>query len=142
MSIDAKTLSCYRSNYDLSAWDAVRYVGFPSPGACSAIYALCNEVESIQNQRDELLEQVDCATIVNNNLDGRLNSMIVKLAAMNEQRDELLAALDDAATSLETIAIRSYGDASSLDSKPQMRGYAGSRAEVARKYIASVKGES
>lgn len=63
MSIDAKTLSCYRSNYDLGAWDAVRYVGFPSPGACSAIYTLCNEVESIQNQRDELLEQVECATI-------------------------------------------------------------------------------
>ena len=56
-----------------------------------------------------------------------------------EERGELLAALNDAATSLETIAIRSYGESSCLDSKQQMRGFAASRARFARKAIASVK---
>lgn len=59
---------------------------------------------------------------------------------VKHQRDELLAALEDAATSLETIQLRSYGEESYLDSKQQMRGYAGSRAGVAREVIASVKG--
>ena len=58
---------------------------------------------------------------------------------VKKQLDELLAALNDAATSLETIAIRSYGESSCLDSKQQMRGFAGSRAVVARKDIARAK---
>lgn len=53
---------------------------------------------------------------------------------------ELLAALDDAATSLETIQLRSFGEDSFLDSKPEMRSYAGSRASVARGAIAKAKG--
>ena len=50
----------------------------------------------------------------------------------------LLDYLRDAATSLETISVRSFGEESYLDSKPQIRGYAASRAAAARKAIASV----
>ena len=53
---------------------------------------------------------------------------------------ELLAALEDAATSLETIQLRSFGEDSFLDSKPEMRSYAGSRASVVRAAIAKAKG--
>lgn len=60
-----------------------------------------------------------------------------ELVQMNQ---ELLEALDDAATSLETIKLRSFGEDSFLDSKPEMRSYAGSRASVARVVIAKAKG--
>ena len=60
------------------------------------------------------------------------------LHAINSH-DELVAevewlrqALIDAATSLETIHVRSYGEDSFLDSKQEMRSYAGSRAKIAR----------
>ena len=53
---------------------------------------------------------------------------------------DLLEALEDAATSLETIQLRSFGEDSFLDSKPEMRSYAGSRASVARAAIAKAKG--
>ena len=60
------------------------------------------------------------------------------LNAINSH-DELVAvverlrqALIDAATSLETIHVRSYGEDSFLDSKQEMRSYAGSRAKIAR----------
>ena len=69
--------------------------------------------------------------------------MYERLEAMREairQRDELLVALHDAATSLETIQLRSFGQDSFLDSKPEMRSYAGSRAAVAREAIAKAKG--
>lgn len=62
-----------------------------------------------------------------------------EIDALRKERDELLAALDDAATSLETIALRSYGEESYLDSKQQMRGYASSRAGVSREAIAKSK---
>lgn len=55
--------------------------------------------------------------------------------------DELLAALDDAATSLETIQLRSFGIDSYLDSKEQMRSYAGTRAKVARDEIVKFYGQ-
>lgn len=61
-------------------------------------------------------------------------------AELTSKRDDLLAALHDAATSLETIQLRSFGEDSFLDSKPEMRSYAGSRAAVAREAIAKVKG--
>ena len=60
-----------------------------------------------------------------------------ELVQMNK---ELLAALEDAATSLETIQLRSFGEDSFLDSKPEMRSYAGSRASVVRAAIAKAKG--
>ena len=59
------------------------------------------------------------------------------LVQMNQ---DLLAALEDAATSLETIQLRSFGEDSFLDSKPEMRSYAGSRASVVRAAIAKAKG--
>lgn len=58
---------------------------------------------------------------------------------LEKQRDELVEALNNAATSLETIQLRSFGEESYLDSKPQMRAFAGARAGVARAAIASVK---
>ena len=60
-----------------------------------------------------------------------------ELAQMNQ---DLLEALEDAATSLETIQLRSFGEDSFLDSKPEMRSYAGSRASVVRAAIAKAKG--
>ena len=60
-----------------------------------------------------------------------------ELVQMNQ---ELLAALEDAATSLEIIQLRSFGEDSFLDSKPEMRSYAGSRATVVRAAIAKAKG--
>ena len=53
-----------------------------------------------------------------------------------EEVERLRQALIDAATSLETIHLRSYGVDSFLDSKHQMRSYAESRAKVARAAIA------
>lgn len=50
--------------------------------------------------------------------------------------ERLRQSLIDAATSLETIHVRSYGEDSFLDSKHEMRSYAGSRAKVARAELA------
>ena len=44
-----------------------------------------------------MTEQVECSTIVKENMEGRLNILLVKYAAMKEQRDELLVALDSIA---------------------------------------------
>lgn len=60
-----------------------------------------------------------------------------ELVQMNQ---DLLEVLEDAATSLETIQLRSFGEDSFLDSKPEMRSYAGSRASVVRAAIAKAKG--
>lgn len=51
------------------------------------------------------------------------------------EADLLRQALIDAATSLETIHVRSYGADSFLDSKEQMRSFAESRAKVAREAL-------
>ena len=66
------------------------------------------------------------------------SSAMIAAHAINSH-DELVAevgrlrqALIDAATSLETIHVRSYGEDSFLDSKQEMRSYAGSRAKIAR----------
>ena len=70
------------------------------------------------------------------------SSAMIAAHAINSH-DELVAeverlrqALIDAATSLETIHVRSYGEDSFLDSKHEMRSYAGSRAKVARVALA------
>ena len=44
----------------------------------------------------------------------------------------------NAATSLETITIRSYGEDSYLDSKPQIRAFAQARASVAMKELTRI----
>ena len=65
-----------------------------------------------------------------------------EIAELKRQRDELLAALHDAATSLETIQLRSFGANSFLDDKILMREYAGFRAFVARESIAAARGSA
>lgn len=69
-----------------------------------------------------------------------LGGVLNGVAGLIAQRDELLTALHDAATSLETIQLRSFGEDSFLDSKHEMRSYAGARAAVARESIAKAKG--
>ena len=68
----------------------------------------------------DMTEQVECSTIVKENMEGRLNILLVKYAAMKEQRDELLVALD----SIANESTRNLGSA----------------RIIARAAIASVKG--
>jgi len=68
--------------------------------------------------------------------------MAERISELERQRDELLAALHDAATSLETIQLRSFGEDSYLDDKHSMRAYAGSRAKSASDAITKAKGVS
>lgn len=65
-----------------------------------------------------------------------------EITELKRQRYELLAALHDAAISLETIQLRSFGANSLLDDKLLMREYAGSRAFVAREAISATKGST
>lgn len=82
-----------------------------------------------------------CAGLPTEQLEASpLGGVLNGVAGLIAQRDELLTALHDAATSLETIQLRSFGQDSFLDSKPEMRSYAGSRAAVAREAINKVKG--
>ena len=67
---------------------------------------------------------------------GLLN---MKIATLTRQRDLAVGAASDAATSLETIQLRSFGEESYLDSKPQMRAFAGARAKIARDIISTIK---
>ena len=57
--IDAETISCYRTNYPPEYWQSVaNKVGnqCAAPvGAVLAVNALCDEVERLHKQRDELL---------------------------------------------------------------------------------------
>ena len=62
-----------------------------------------------------------------------------RLATLTRQRDLAVEAASDAATSLETIQLRSFGEESYLDSKPQMRAFAGARAKIARDIISTIK---
>ena len=89
---------------------------------------LTAEVETLRKQRDEWK--------------ARSEFSYVERSKLARQRDELLNYLHDAATSLETIAVRSYGEESYLNSKEQMRGYASSRAAATREDIARAKGGS
>ena len=58
---------------------------------------------------------------------------------LTRQRDLAVEAASDAATSLETIQLRSFGEESYLDSKPQMRAFAGARAKIARDALSTIK---
>ena len=80
-----------------------------------------------------------CVGIPTARLEAGAAGILTYSMELKAQRDELLEALHDAATSLETIELRSFGVDSYLDSKPQMRSYAGARAGVARDVIAKVK---
>lgn len=60
-----------------------------------------------------------------------------KIRAQETRIAELEDALEDAATSLETINIRSYGDDSYLNTAPMMRAFAGNRAVIARAALAN-----
>ncbi|HQY77380.1 MAG TPA: hypothetical protein PLT54_11625 [Rhodoferax sp.] len=53
-------------------------------------------------------------------------------ADLEAENKRLRDALNDAATSLETIQLRSYGEDSNLSTMLEVRGYAGNRAKVAR----------
>ena len=57
------------------------------------------------------------------------------ILALIAERDEAVRIALDAATSLETIHIRSYGNESNLNHPDQMRAYAGTRAGVVRKEL-------
>lgn len=77
-----------------------------------ALQSQLNQAEALSLARvlqiSELQEQVECSTITQANMDGRLNISTVKLAEMTEQRDELLAALEQAFNSIESA--RKYID--------------------------------
>lgn len=62
-----------------------------------------------------------------------------QVSTLTKQRDLAVEAASDAATSLETIQLRSFGEESYLDSKPQMRAFAGARAKIARDIISTIK---
>lgn len=57
------------------------------------------------------------------------------ILALIAERDEAVRIALDAATSLETIHVRSYSDDSYLNHPDQMRAYAGARAGVVRKEL-------
>ena len=59
-------------------------------------FAIDMAIQLIEELAD-MTEQVECSTIVKENMEGRLNILLVKYAAMKEQRDELLVALDSIA---------------------------------------------
>lgn len=64
---------------------------------------------------------------------------LARIAELERVQGVLVGALEDAATSLETIQLRSFGAESYLDSKPQMRAFAGARAGIARAALAAVR---
>lgn len=77
-----------------------------------------------KHTREELMEALAKQSV-------DMDSMMVQIMLLRD-------ALDDAATSLETINLRSYGQESFLNSKEQMRGFAGSRAFAAREELAKI----
>lgn len=83
-------------------------------------------------------EQIEEGVLQNMREDS--DFLAAEVNALTKQRDELLKALHDAATSLETIQLRSFGADSYLDDKHSVMAYAGSRASVARESIAKAKG--
>ena len=62
-----------------------------------------------------------------------------RIANLTKQRDLAVDAASVAAVSLETIQLRSFGEESYLDSKPQMRAFAGARAKIARDIISTIQ---
>ena len=91
------------------------------------------------NSHDELVAEVERLTASLNHANSN-HELFERQYYLEKDRCEelqteverLRQALIDAATSLETIYVRSYGEDSFLDSKHEMRIYAGSRAKIAR----------
>ena len=86
-----------------------------------------------------------CAGCSPDNCSGCGTEPVAYIAPQPDRMAELEAALKvareiaiDAATSLETIAIRSYGEDSYLDSKPQMRAFAQARASIAMEELTRI----
>lgn len=82
-----------------------------------------------QGDGEDHLESLSCPVVV-------YPSVLIELT---RQRDLAVEAASDAATSLETIQLRSFGEESYLDSKPQMRAFAGARAKIARDALSTIK---
>lgn len=59
-----------------------------------ALHRRYAEESALDARLSDLAEQVECSTITRDNMEGRLNGWLVKYAAMKEQRDDLLAALE------------------------------------------------
>ena len=84
------------------------------------------------NSHDELVENMQHYKQEAEQWEARATSEASRVQDLQAEVERLRQALIDAATSLETIHVRSYGEDSFLDSKQEMRSYAGSRAKIAR----------
>ena len=84
------------------------------------------------NSHDELVENMQHYKQEAEQWEVRATKEASRVQDLNAEVERLRQALIDAATSLETIHVRSYGEDSFLDSKHEMRSYAGSRAKIAR----------
>ena len=93
----------------------------------------------LQDENAQLCQQLaEAQTQSARRLEGLCKCGIEK-DKLREQVTLLRDALDEAATSLETIQLRSYGDESYLNHMGQVRGYAASRAWVVRKALAATE---
>lgn len=97
-------------------------------GDSDVILEAVEEIESLRQQLD--------GWIAANSPNGWIDNLRQQLADSQKQVTMLRDALDEAATSLETIKLRSHGDESYLNHMDQVRGYAGSRATVVREALA------
>lgn len=115
----------------------------PSDGR-SAHYAIASVVVRMDGQASDSPDLVSFAErlVSRYNACAGMADPAAEIAELKRQRDELLAALHDAATSLETIQLRSFGADSYLDDKHSMRAYAGARAAVAREAMGKAKGST
>ena len=113
----------------------------PSDGR-SAHYAIASVVVRMDGQASDSPDLVSFAErlVSRYNACAGMDDPAAEIAELKRQLDELLAALHDAATSLETIQLRSFGADNLLNDKYSMRAYAGARASVAREAI--TKGSS
>ena len=117
----------------------------PILGSRAEFFPLCLNESSAMiaahaiNSHDELVAEVERLTASLNHANSN-HELFERQYYLEKDRCEelqteverLRQALIDAATSLETIHVRSYGEDSFLDSKHEMRSYAGSRAKIAR----------
>ena len=125
----------YKPKRRIDAWPPSRYgetlIELSGSPAQYAVHAI--------NSHDELVAEVERLTASLNHANSN-HELFERQYYLEKDRCEelqteverLRQALIDAATSLETIHVRSYGEDSFLDSKHEMRSYAGSRAKIAR----------
>ena len=121
----------------------------PILGSRAEFFPLCLDESSAMiaahaiNSHDELVAEVESLSSSLNHANSNHELFERQYYLEKDKCEDLQAeverlrqALIDAATSLETIHVRSYGKDSFLDSKHEMRSYAGSRAKVARVALA------